>query len=154
MAFYEKRTIRVTLTAIALAAVTVGAYFPWVRPNPDLAGTGDAIPDILLPKMNAGIEGYSLLLLVLILVMLVLVARGGSDRFQSVTAFTVGIFAISIPVYYIYSTSLAGFDSTFVPAYGWYITIGGGILLVVVGLIQLLSTEPANETTAKKSIKS
>lgn len=151
MAFYVKRTIRITLFAIALAAVTGGAYFPWVRPNPNLVSTGDTIPDILVPKMNAGIEAYSLFLLVLVLVMVVMLARGRNDRSQSVTACIVGGCTILLQVYYLYATSLVGVNSTFVPTYGWYLTIGGGLLLVVVGTIHLLSTEPTNGPTATQS---
>ncbi|WP_255191752.1 hypothetical protein [Natronobeatus ordinarius] len=122
---------------LALAGVAAGAYLPWVRPNPDRVGETDAIPDILLPKMNAGIEEYSILLLLPAVAVLVLLVRGRDDRLQSLGILCSGIVALSLPLYYLSTTSLAGFGSTFVPTYGWYLSVAGGVLLTILGLIRL-----------------
>jgi len=69
-------------------------------------------------------------------------------------AFIVSIFINYTLVYYIYLTSLTGFDSAYIPTYRWYMTISGEILLVIIKIIKLLSTEPTNEATTKQTIKS
>lgn len=126
----------VVLTITALTAVGVGAYLPWIRPNPNIPGNGDRVPDILLPEMNAGIEGYSFLLVIVVVIVLLSLVFGANSQYQSVVVSFAGVVSIVVPVYYLATTSLVGFDSTFVPTYGWYVTIGGGVLLAISGLVR------------------
>ncbi len=136
-------------TILVLIAVTTGAFLPWIRPNPGLTGETDAIPAILLPKMNAGLEGYSLLLLVPVLAVLSILVFGRTARYRSLATLLVGGFTVLLPIYYLRSTSLAGFDSTFVPAPGWYVTIAGGLLLVIAGAVHRSPAERTDEPSPK-----
>ncbi|WP_255167073.1 hypothetical protein [Natrononativus amylolyticus] len=123
------------LTLLALVIVTAGAYLPWIRPRSE-AG---AVPDILLPEMNAGISGYSLLLVVAMLAVLSLLVVG-RDRRRSLATALAGTFVFTVGLYYVLATPLIGFDATFVPTTGWYLTVAGGLLLAAVGLAGLVSS--------------
>lgn len=144
----EWRVAETVPTVLALAAVAVGAYLPWIRPNTALVGDVDGAPDILLPKLHAGIEAYSLLLFVPALVILLLLVSRRADRLQSYAEFFAGVFIITLPVHYAYTTSLVGFDSVFVPAFGWYVTLAGGLLLSIAGFAKLSNVDvPGGATT-------
>ncbi|MCU4743916.1 hypothetical protein [Natronoglomus mannanivorans] len=161
MTFLDRSITRSILPALALLAITVGAYRPWIRPNPERRGETDVIPDILLPKMNSGLEAYSVLLLGLVLAALAILVFERTARRRSLATVVVGSVTVLVAIQYLRSTSLAGFDSTFVPTDGWYVTVAGGILLVIAGLVLRLSTdpnpdpdpdhEPADEPTAEST---
>ena len=140
----ERNAAETALTTLALIAVLAGAYLPWIRHNAALIGDVDALPDILLPKMHAGIETYSLMLFVPVGAILALLILGRRGRLQPFAEVFAGVFIVSLSLHYLYATQLVGFDSIFVPAYGWYATIAGGLLLLVAGLVKL---SPAGATT-------
>jgi len=129
----SERLMKISPVLLALAAITMGAYLPWVRPNPGL----DQIPSIGFPGQNAGIGIFSLLLLLGVVLVLLVLFRGDDSRFQSLTEIVVGIGAIALLLYYLYSNSFVGFDAEFVPTYGWYVMLIGAIVLICVGSVQL-----------------
>ncbi|WP_434530103.1 hypothetical protein ACODNH_02305 (plasmid) [Haloarcula sp. NS06] len=129
-----------------VTTISVGAYLPWLKINPDLSPDAE-IPTILIPGMNAGFEAFDFALLGL--VGLVLLSRAGSrKRLQTAITLLTGVGVVLFCASYISDASLVGFDSTFVPALGWYLTVLGGVLLSVAGGRDLSSMIQRRERTA------
>lgn len=123
---------------VSAAIVAVGASLPWVRPNPSLAGQGDAVPDILLPQMNAGLEPYGFVILAVAAVAVACAyAALRVDRRAAVGTAVAGGAVAVVPIRYLLSRSLVGIDGTFVPTLGWYATVFGGLALALVGIVCL-----------------
>ena len=131
----DRSRASLALSIVGLAVVAIGSVLPWVRPNPTLVGRRDEIPAILLPQMNAGLEPYALLVLVPAGVAAIGCAVAG--RRAPAVALLAGTTTGLVPLWYLFSRSLIGFDGTFVPALGWYATVCGGVLLVLAGVLQL-----------------
>ena len=126
--------------------VPVGMSLPWLKTNPNLPPDAE-IPTILLPGMNAGFEAFDFALLGL--VGLVLLSRGSSrKRLQSVVTLLTGVGTVLFCAFYLSSSSLIGFNATFVPALSWYLTVLGGVLVSIAGGRQLPSMIQRPETTA------
>ncbi|ELY99723.1 hypothetical protein C482_09567 [Natrialba chahannaoensis JCM 10990] len=139
--------LRAVLTVSGVLAIALGAVAPWIRPNPALVGRTDSIPDVLLPKMNAGLELYGVFLLApaLLLASIALGASRGDARYrrrdwhwhwyryQSLAVRAYGLIGLVLAGYYIRSHSLVGFDGTFVPATGWYLVVAGSSVLLLRG---------------------
>ena len=129
-----------------VTTISVGTYLPWLKINPGLPPDAE-IPTILLPGMNAGFEAFDFALLGL--VGLVLLSRVSSrKRLQTVITLLTGVGTVLFCASYLSGSSLAGFNSTFVPALGWYLTVLGGVLLSVAGGSQLSSMIQRPKTTA------
>ncbi|MDL0120491.1 hypothetical protein PNQ29_12250 [Halobacterium salinarum] len=134
------------LVGAGVIAVSVGAYLPWLKINPTLPLDAE-IPTILVTGMKAGFESFDFALLGL--VGLVLLSRVGSrKRLQTAITLLTGVGIALFCASYLSGSSLAGFDSTFVPALGWYLTVLGGVLLTVVGGLQSASIIQRPEATA------
>ena len=128
-------------------SVTVGAYLPWLRTNPNLPPDAE-IPGIFYTGMGAGFEGFDFALLGL--VGLVLLVHAVSARTMARTAMTlfVALGTTLFPAYYLSQSTLIGFAATFVPTIGWYLTVLGGILFTVAGGLKLPSIIRRPETIA------
>ncbi|RLM63656.1 hypothetical protein [Halorubrum sp. Atlit-26R] len=121
------------LIGVGGIAVSAGAYLPWLKTNPKLPLDAE-IPTIYIPGMNVGFEAFDFALLGLI--GLVLVFRGSSrKRLQSVVTLLTGVGTVLFCGLYL-SGSLTGFTATFVPAFGWCLTVLGGVSLTVAGVLQ------------------
>lgn len=131
----------ILLAIPGIAAVAIGAYIPWIRPNPQRSNGEDHVPSILLPEMHAGIAEYSLLLLVLLATVVLFLELQPATRLHALIVGVAGLVCGTVPLYYLAVTSLVGFDATFVPAYGWYLSLGGGLLLSGAGAFHFLTTE-------------
>lgn len=132
------------LISVGVIAVSAGAYLPWLKINPNLPPDAE-IPSIYIPGMNAGFEAFDFVLLSL--AGLVLVFRVSSrKRLQSVFTLLTSVGTVLFCGFYL-SGSLTGFTATFVPAYGWYLTAFGGVLLTVVGGLQSASIIQRPEAT-------
>ena len=138
-----------SLVGAGLIAISIGAYLPWLKTNPSLPSDAQ-VPQILLPGMNAGLEGLDFALLGL--VGLALVLRGASSRKRLQTVFTLlaGVGPVVLCALCLSGSSLAGFTATFVPALGWYLTVLGGVLLTIAGGLQLPSIFQRSEKTAAR----
>lgn len=119
------------LTVCGASLVAIGSVLPWIRPNPALVGQRDGIPSILLPQMNPGVGIYGLVLFGVAGLAVATLAFDPSDRKRTAGVSLAGIVAVVLPVQYVVSTSLVGFDGTFVPSVGWYLTLAGGLGLLV-----------------------
>ncbi|WP_162989898.1 hypothetical protein [Natronorubrum halophilum] len=120
-----------------IMTVSVGTYLPWLKTNPNLPPDAE-IPTVLLPGMNTGFEAFDFALLGL--VGLVLLSRVSSrKRLQSIVTLLTGVGTVLFCVFYLSGSSLTGFNTTFVPGLGWYLTVFGGVLLFVAGGRQLPS---------------
>ena len=124
--------------------VSVGTYLPWLETNPNLPPDAE-IPTILLSGMNTGFEAFDFALLGLVGV--VLLSRVSSrQRLQSIVTLLTGLGTVLFCAFYLSGSSLTGFNAVFVPAFGWYLTVLGGILLSVAGGRQLPSMIQRPET--------
>ena len=138
-----------SLVGAGVIAISIGAYLPWLKTNPSLPPDAQ-VPQILFLGMNAGLEGLDFVLLGS--VGLALVLHGISSRKQLQTVFTLlaGVGAIVLCALYLSGSSLAGFTAIFVPALGWYLTVLGGVLLIIAGGLQLPSIFQRSEKTAAR----
>ncbi len=131
MALHKSSYTQFIVVGLGLTMVVIGTLLPWVRVNPDRSG--EPIPDILLPHMHTGFEwgsGFVLLPLVVLLALAFLWSRP-IQRYLLVLGG--GLWVVAVPFQYIRELSLVGFQSTFVPWVGWYLTVTGGVLIALVG---------------------
>lgn len=128
-----------------VTTISGGAYLPWLKINPGLPPDAE-IPTILISGMNTGFEGFDFALLGLI--GLVLLSRGNSRKgIQTAITLLTGVGTVLFCASYLSSSSLVGFNSTFVPALGWYLAVLGGILLSVAAGRSLSSMIQMSEKT-------
>lgn len=135
------------LVGAGVIAVSVGAYRPWLKISPDLP-PGAEIPTVYYSGMNAGFEAFDFALLGLAGLVLGLRAVSSRERLQSVCTLLTGVGTALFCVLYLSRSSLTGFTATFVPAFGWYLTVLGGVLLTAVGGLQSASVFQRSEATA------
>lgn len=131
MALHKSGYAQSIIVGLALTIVVVGTWLPWVRVNPDR--TGEPIPDILLPHMHTGFEWGSGLVLIPLVILLALAFLWSRPIQRYLLLLSGGLWAVTIPLQYIRELSLVGFQSTFVPSIGWYLTVAGGVLIALVG---------------------
>lgn len=129
-----------------MIAVSIGTYLPWLRTNPNLPPDAE-MPTILLPGMNAGFEAFDFALLGSVGLVLFLRGVSSRKRLRSLATLLTGAGTVLLCASYLSRSSLAGFDATFVPALGWYLTVLGGVLLSIAGGLRLPSTVRRSETT-------
>ena len=129
------------LAAVGALLLAIGAYWPWIQPNPQLEGERDAIPSILLPEMNAGIEASSLVLLALAGIAIATAVGHGRPRARAAAVATTGALTLLAAAYYLHSQSLVGFDGTFVPTLGWYATVLASVVLLGAGVDRWVRAE-------------
>lgn len=135
------------LVGAGVIAVSVGAFLPWLKINPNLPPDAE-IPSIYYPGMNAGFEAFDFALLGLVGLVLALRAVSSRKRLQTIFTLLTGVGIVAFCALDLSGSSLTGFAATFVPALGWYLTVLGGVLLTVAGGIQLPSVLRGSETTA------
>jgi len=132
----ESRTSTGFVLLCALT-VAVGSYVPWARPNP--AQDSHRLP--IFSKAEAGIELVSVFTLVPVVLVVALLALRVTGRLLSVALLGTGGTVTLIALFYVWELSLVGFDGSFVPAAGWYLTLGAGFVLLVLGAGRLFIPE-------------
>lgn len=121
-------------------AITVGAYLPWLKRDPNVH-LAVVYPEIIPAAIDisSGFDGYGFVFLSMLGVVLLLRAVSSRTWLPPVVTLLSGGGIVAGCVYYLFSSNLTGVDSTFVLAVGWYLTVFGGILLFVAGGLRLLS---------------
>ncbi|MFC6824781.1 hypothetical protein [Halopelagius fulvigenes] len=122
---------------VGTTLVAVGAYLRWLGTNPALPPDAE-IPTVHYPGMGTGIESWDFVVLGATSLALFALAFRPRTRLQSAITFLSGGTAMFLCAFYLRTFSpLVGFDATFVPAVGWYLTVLGGILLTGTGGLRL-----------------
>lgn len=122
-----------TLLALAgTAAVTLGAYLPWLTVNPSLPADAE-VPTVYYPGMDAGIAGFDLLLVALAVLVFVLHAIDYREPIRSATTIVTSVVTVLACVGYLFLSPTIGIGATFVPDLGWYLTFAGGVALAATG---------------------
>ena len=138
-----------SLVGAGVITISIGAYLPWLKTNPSLPSDAQ-VPQILLPGMNTGLEGLDFALLGLVGLSLVLRGISLRKRLQTVFTLLAGVGPVALCALCLSGSSLAGFTATFVPMLGWYLTVLGGVLLIIAGGFQLPSIFQRSEKTAAR----
>ncbi len=135
------------IVGFGLTMIVIGTWLPWIRVNPNLAG--EPIPDILLPHMHIGFEWGSGLVIIPLALLLSLALFWSRPVQRQLLIIGAGMWALIMPLNYLRELSLVGFQSTFVPWIGWYLTVAGGLLLLVGGGTALwrFRNQPSKPTT-------
>jgi len=123
----------------SVIAVAVGVALPWLTVNPTTA-PATPIPAVSLAGMDAGIGIFDGILLAITGVG-ILLRRCSQRRWVAagVTLLT-GLGVGGFCVLYLSTSALVGFDATFVPAPGWYLSLVGGLTLALTGGAGLLGS--------------
>lgn len=124
------------LLAGGVLGVALGTYFPWLRVNPTLPADAK-IPTMYITGMESGIAGLDFPLLGLVALAAVGQLGDSHSRLPSLFTLLTGVATVFACGYYLASFPVVGFDGTFVPDRGWYLTVLAGGLLVITGGMQL-----------------
>lgn len=120
----------------ALLALAIGISLRWVRVNPALPPDA-AIPSIYLPGMAPGFDGFDFFILVPGALLLVLIVSDSWRRVRRLLGVIVGLVALLVAGLIadglLVGDGWVSFGGTFVPALGWYVTVLGGVVLLVSG---------------------
>lgn len=129
----------ILLTLSGVVALLIGVYLPLFQRNPQLP-PDTPVPLGYVPQQSSGIRGFDLLFLLPAGFVVLLLFSGYWRHFQAVLSVLIGVLAIVFPVHYLFNTTL-GIDAsaTFVPGFGWYGFVTGGILLVIAGGLRLFT---------------
>lgn len=125
-------------TIAGAGLLTVGAYLPWLRANPDYGPIG-LVPSLMTP-------GVALVHFVLLFPAAVVVAARafrGPTRGWALASLVTGLWAV------LFSVLVLGAQYTspglrFVPGAGWGLTVLGGLVLALVGGLALLEIQPSS----------
>lgn len=138
-----QQSVSSTLLMVAgVSGIAVGVYLPWVQTNQNLPQTAQ-VPTILLDGMIPGIDGIDFILLGAAGLVPVLYLANVGEKPRSALTLLSGVGTTLLCLYHLFTSSISGFDATigfnatFVPAEGWYLTVLGGLLLTVAGVFQL-----------------
>ena len=96
------------------------------------------LPSIYIHGMDAGIEGLDFALLGLVIAVLALRRINSRDPLQPIFSLLAGVVVVLFCAHYLSDYSFTGFDGTFVPDIGWYLTVLGGVLLSAAGGLTLV----------------
>ena len=113
------------LLGIGVIATLVGAYLPWAQPNPELPPDAK-IPTYEFSGMYAGFGVFDVVFFVLMGAVIISIYFLEQRR-QAIVTLLAGVVLLLTSTFYI-SGSTIGFNATFTPTLGWYLTILGGIL--------------------------
>jgi len=136
-----RRPILSALLVVGVSGNAVGVYLPWVQTNPSFPATAE-VPTVLLDGMLPGIRGLDFVLLGGAGLVPVLYVASVGEGARSVLTVLSGLGTVLLCLYRLSATPITGFDAaigfdaTFVPAEGWYLTVLGGVLLTVAGAVQ------------------
>lgn len=125
-----------------VSGIAVGVYLPWVQTNQNLSPTAQ-VPTILLDGMIPGVAGVDIILLGAAGLLPILHLANVGEKSRLVLTLLSGVGTVLWCLYHLFTSSIPGFDATigfnatFVPAEGWYLTVLGGLLLTVAGVFQL-----------------
>lgn len=125
----NQRTLATSIGAVSSGLLVVlGVYLPWIRVEPGLPAS-TPIPAILIAGMNHGFETTGGLVLVLLGIGLIVSVLLNSVRKIAMVLFTVGVFTVAISL----QNLLGGgyILGVFVPALGVYVTLIGGVGLLL-----------------------
>ena len=116
-------------TLVGGVLVAAGAYLPWLRANPASETTGlGLVPGLMTP-------GLGLLDFVLVfpagVVLAALLVRGPT-RGWALGSVVTGLWAVQFSVLLVV-VQYTGEGLRFVPDVGWALTVGGGLVLALVG---------------------
>lgn len=121
--------------------VAAGAYLPWLRTNPPSGSDGlGLVPGLMLP-------GFGLLDFVLVFPAVVALATlvvRGPTRGWALASVVTGLWALLFSVLLVV-VQYTGDGLRFVPDLGWALTVGGGLVLALVGGRALFGGDPLLE---------
>lgn len=133
----ERSTWHAFANLLGAGALLVGSYLPWARPS----GAVIAVVSLdVLPNFHRGIALDTLSADVLLIgaAALAVVALGFTTRHRLQATATVmsGGIAVAVSLQFLLGT-VVGFGGTWVPDVGWYLTVGGGFILLANAAHQL-----------------
>lgn len=127
-------TAATVVSLLSSLVVVVGAFLPWVKVGPD---AGPAIPAIYIAGMDSGMEVWGQVVVPAVLLSATAILYFDYGKNTALLTLLVGGLTVAASLNYVFVYS--GYLGTFVPAVGVYLTLTGGIGLVLGGGIRLFS---------------
>ena len=108
---------------VGIAALVAGAVLPWISPNPFHDGP---VFLVYLPGMRSGLELWGLVTLPLTVLAAFVLLWSGPRTTLTLTGVAIVSAALALT-----NLTTYGFTGMFVPGPGVYLTLTGGVLLLV-----------------------
>lgn len=138
-------TREVTVSVVGALTLVVGAYLRWTHPP----GDTDVVaftPTMLVDNMHRGFElgtiSYDVMVLAAAVLALVALGFTTHNYLRATATLLSGVIPVVMCVQFL-GTEVVSVGGTWTPALGWYLTLLGGVLLLVNGgLLAVATSDP------------
>lgn len=146
----SRQSLPSVLTTLGAGIVTLGAVLPWFGIDPrydPLYPPSETFPTLHPMALEGGIQGPEVGL-VLGAAIVVVTAVGWPNRpTGAILTALIGVGTLSLPLLALMTSPLVGFGEALYPITGWFLTLGGGLLMTAGGLTRWGGLQDLKDST-------